>query len=126
MPTGDIVLVYLTVPETHAGPIAGLLVESGLVACVNRLDGVQSTFMWQGSRSDERESLLLCKTTRDRAAEAVAAARSLHPYEVPCVTAFEVTAGHGPFLQWVRETVGASRGPAAKERQNEKENSPSP
>jgi periplasmic divalent cation tolerance protein len=31
----------------------------------------------------------------------------LHPYEVPEVVALAVEAGHAPYLDWVRASVGA-------------------
>jgi periplasmic divalent cation tolerance protein len=106
----EIVLLYVTVPEAQAAQIADSLVQDGLVACVNRLDDVQSTYAWQGQVMHERESLLLCKTTRARAGEAAAAVQRLHPYDMPCVTVFEVVAGSRPFLGWVRESVRGDRG----------------
>ena len=87
-------------PET-AARIARALVEERLAACVNRLTGMDSTYRWQGNILDEREVLLVIKTTRERFGALRQRLVELHPYEVPELVALEIRDGHSPYLDWI-------------------------
>lgn len=87
-------------PET-AARIARALVEERLAACVNRLTGMDSTYRWQGNILDEREVLLVIKTTRERFGALRQRLVELHPYEVPELVALEIRDGHRPYLDWI-------------------------
>lgn len=87
--------------NTVAAEIATALIEHNLAACVNRLTGVKSWYRWEGHLQQEEEVLLLIKTTRDRYADAEAAIRRLHPYELPEVIAVPITVGSEGYLNWI-------------------------
>jgi periplasmic divalent cation tolerance protein len=102
----DFVVVFMTAPDADgAGRMAGLLVDEGLVACVNILPGLRSIYRWENKLCDEIEVLCLMKTRlnlfsalRDRIA-------TLHPYQVPEIIALPMAAGNAPYLDWVREST---------------------
>lgn len=105
----DRALVVLVTAPDHdvAERIARALVEERLAACANLVAGVTSIFRWKDSIERENEVLVVLKTT---AAELDALRRravELHPYEVPEVVALAVEAGHAPYLEWVRASVGS-------------------
>ncbi len=57
-------LTFCTCPDdATAERIATTLVQERLAACVNRLSGVSSVYIWQGSLEQDWETLLLFKTT---------------------------------------------------------------
>ncbi|MFC7227472.1 divalent-cation tolerance protein CutA [Salinirubellus salinus] len=96
---------YVTAPPEAAADIARTLVEERLAACVNRVD-CDSTYRWEGEVHEEREVVLLCKTTDagyDALAERVV---DLHPYDVPCVERFEEDDVFAPFAAWRADVVG--------------------
>ena len=99
----DSVLIVLTnCPDTRvADRIARALVEQSLAACVNRLAPVESVYRWKGTVERAVEIPLLIKTTRERFHEVEETIRALHPYEVPEVVAWPVTAGLASYLRWV-------------------------
>jgi len=95
-------VVLCTVPsEAVAAQIARQLVDEHLVACVNILPAVRSIYRYQGKVEDDRELLLLMKTSDDRLEALIPRVRALHPYEVCEVLALEVSAGSQPYLDWV-------------------------
>ncbi|HET9947732.1 MAG TPA: divalent-cation tolerance protein CutA [Longimicrobiales bacterium] len=105
---GEVLAVLTTAPdEAVAERIGRALVDERLAACANVLPGVTSFFRWEGAVRRESEVLVILKTTP----EALEALRirlvELHPYEIPEVLALDVRAGHAPYLEWVREEVGA-------------------
>jgi periplasmic divalent cation tolerance protein len=95
-------VVLCTVPsEEVAVQIAQQLLAERLVACVNILPGVRSLYRWQGKLEDERELMLMMKTSADRLDALIPRVRELHPYEVCEVLALDVAAGSQPYMDWV-------------------------
>jgi periplasmic divalent cation tolerance protein len=100
----SVVVALCTVPdEASATRIARALVEERLAACVNRLEGLTSTYRWRGEVCVETECLLIIKTTSSRFAALRQRIVELHPYEVPELIATEVTQGLDRYLAWVAE-----------------------
>lgn len=85
----------------EADSLATALVQRRLAACVNTLDGVTSTYRWQGGVAREQENLLLIKTTAERYAELEAAIQELSSYELPEILAVPVAAGSAEYLAWL-------------------------
>jgi periplasmic divalent cation tolerance protein len=99
--------VLCTVPSEDVGvKIAQALLGEQLVACVNILPGLRSLYRYKGKLEDDRELLLVIKTTDDRLDQVVRRVPELHPYEVCEVIALEVAAGSQPYLDWI---VGETR-----------------
>ena len=103
----DAVLVaFAACPNAEtADRIARALVSEGLAACVNRLEGVRSTYFWDGRLQDEAEILLMIKTTAGRLAALTERLRALHPYELPELVAIPAAGGNEAYLEWVRTSV---------------------
>lgn len=98
----SVIVVFSTFPsEDTAADIARALVSEGLAACANLVPPVRSIYRWQGELCDERETLAILKTTRERFDALKDRLVALHPYEVPEVIAMPVEAGHAPYLAWV-------------------------
>jgi periplasmic divalent cation tolerance protein len=66
-----------------AAELAAVLVERRLVACVNIIGPIRSIYRWEGRVNDDREQLLIMKTTDARIDELREAVLAIHPYEVP-------------------------------------------
>jgi periplasmic divalent cation tolerance protein len=103
----DKVLVALTsCPSAEvAETIAQALVSERLAACVNRVPGVASTYIWDGEVQTDNEYLLVIKTTESRIEALKTRLNALHPYELPELVAIPVCAGAETYLDWVRDTV---------------------
>jgi periplasmic divalent cation tolerance protein len=100
-------VVLSTVPSEQVGEqIARALLDEHLVACVNIVPGLRSLYRWQGAIQDDRELLLVIKTTADRYEALEQRLKALHPYEVCEVLAFDVADGARAYLDWV---VGETR-----------------
>lgn len=96
-------LIYSTWPdEAQAEACAATLIERRLAACVTILPGARSVFRWNGAVERQHEAVMLAKTVEDRANALRDALRAAHPYEVPCILAFDVdsTNSDADFLQW--------------------------
>ena len=102
----DAQVVLVTVPSPAvAARIATAVVRERLAACVNIVPGVRSVYVWKGRVRDDRELLLVMKTTRGRYAELERRVKALHPFEVPEVVALRIRRGSAAYLKWIRDTV---------------------
>ena len=100
-------MVVLTTCGTDedAAALARVLVERRLAACVNTVSNVASTYRWKGEVQQERETLLVIKTTAARLAAIEQTIREKSKYELPEVIALPVSAGGADYLAWIRESV---------------------
>jgi periplasmic divalent cation tolerance protein len=90
-------------PE-NAEQIALALVEARLAACV-QIAPIASYYRWKGAVRNDREQLLLIKTSAARAAEVEALIKRLHPYELPEITVVEIAGGSAEYLGWIAEST---------------------
>ncbi len=99
----EIVLVLVTVPNADVGrSIARALIDERLVACVNRIPGVVSTFRWEATVQEESEELLVLKTTRSSLDALEARVSALHPYQVPEFVVMAADRVSAAYAGWVR------------------------
>ena len=96
-------ILFCTCPADAAGDLARQLVKRRLVACVNRIRGVVSTYRWQGEVQEDPEDLLVLKTSDQRLAALMEELPELHPYDVPEILAWTVSEGHQEYVDWVDE-----------------------
>jgi len=124
----QVVVALTTCPdEASAQALATALVQERLAACVNRISGVRSTYLWSKAAEalsttpskgatfpgdfwdarlqDEAEILLIIKTTAGRFDELRRRLSALHPYELPELLAIDVAGGNERYLDWVRMGV---------------------
>lgn len=100
------VLVLTTVGETFdAAGLATQLVSKGLVACVNILPEVRSIYRWQGRVDDDREQLLVMKTTAERVDALRESLFASHPYEVPEFVVLTIDSISEAYRHWLVDAV---------------------
>lgn len=90
--------------DFDAAALARTLVEQRLAACVNITSEVRSIYRWNDGVEDEREQLLVIKTTEERVAALRDALFALHPYDVPELVVLDAEA-HGPYGTWLAQSV---------------------
>lgn len=97
------ILVYVTVPTpADAAQIAETVVADRLAACANILPQMTSVCHWEGKIQSSPEVAVILKTRQELFPALEARIRELHSYQVPCIVALPVSAGHGPFLDWIQ------------------------
>jgi len=82
-------------------------VEDRLAACVNIQAKVTSVYRWEGEIHEDKEALLIIKTTAKRLKALRSGLTELHPYEVPEILVLNVNtkASNPAYVQWVRDCV---------------------
>ena len=102
------VVLTTTGADFDAAALARTLVEQRLAACVNIVAGVRSIYRWNDGVDDEREQLLVIKTTEERVAALRDALLAQHPYDVPEFVVLDADA-LGAYGAWLAESVSDSR-----------------
>jgi periplasmic divalent cation tolerance protein len=98
----DFRLVYMTASSREeARKIGRALVEERLAACANVIDGMESTYWWQGQLTEDREAVLIAKTRAELLPALTERVKALHSYSVPCVVALPILAGNPAYLDWL-------------------------
>ena len=102
----QVCVVLITAPNADkAAELAHALVGEKVAACVNIVPQVRSIYRWEGAVEDASEVLMLVKTTADRFDALHQRVLALHPYQVPEVIRLDVSQGHLPYLDWVRDST---------------------
>jgi periplasmic divalent cation tolerance protein len=104
--TGPVLVLSTVGTREDAERIAAALVDERLAACVNVVPGLASTYRWKNAVQRDEELLLLIKTRAEHVEDLGARLRALHPYEVPELIVLPIAGGHGPYLDWIRDSVG--------------------
>lgn len=93
-------LIYITCKDkSEAKNIAKHLLEKKLIACANFFP-INSMYWWEGKIHDDKEFLLLAKTTKKNASKVKKEVKKLHSYDIPCILEIDVD-GNKEFIDWV-------------------------
>ncbi|MBL8628839.1 MAG: divalent-cation tolerance protein CutA [Rhodospirillaceae bacterium] len=98
----EYVMVYVVAANMdEARSIANVLVASRLAACVNILGSVTSVYRWEGKIEEATEVVLVAKTQAALFDDVRGKVKDIHSYAVPCIVAYPMADGHGPYLNWI-------------------------
>jgi periplasmic divalent cation tolerance protein len=109
--TDKIVVLSTCASAQEAELIARRLLDKRLAACVNILPGVRSFYRWKGAIEDDKEILLVIKSSRALFTELRAEIEKLHSYEVPEVIAIPLVDGSERYLAWLDRELTEEREP---------------
>ena len=105
MSTDTLILLCTCPDDAVAADLSTRLVEQGLAACINRFPGLTSVYKWNGEMKSGTEVQMVIKTSLAASEQLIDELQRLHPYELPEIIAVPVTAGYGPYLDWIREST---------------------
>jgi periplasmic divalent cation tolerance protein len=89
------------------------LVEDRLAACGQNIASIRSIYRWEGEVHDEPEARVALHTRTVLVSAIVERADQEHPYDVPCVIALPITAGHPSYIEWLLTETRPSGGEPA-------------
>ena len=93
-------IVTTTATKEQARQIADMLVERYLVACVQVVGPIESTYRWEGKVQRSEEWRIEAKTRADRFARVSTAIREIHPYEEPELIAMQIIDASEGYRRW--------------------------
>ncbi len=103
--TDKVVILVTARSRRECLKIAHHLVKARLAACVNITQNIQSIYRWEGKIADDKEFLLLIKSTRELFPKINAAIFKLHSYQTPEIICLPIIDGSPDYLQWVSDSV---------------------
>jgi periplasmic divalent cation tolerance protein len=102
------VFIYTTFASRgDAEEVGGGLVRERLAACVNIFPGMVSIYEWEGALERANEVAMLVKTRRGVLADAIAALRERHPYDVPAVLVIPTEGGSAEYSAWIAQMTAS-------------------
>ncbi|MDR1816805.1 MAG: divalent-cation tolerance protein CutA [Puniceicoccales bacterium] len=102
--TAEICIGWTTLPDRQSAErIAGGIVASGLAACAQISDAIESFYCWKGEFCNEREWRVAIKFPRRNAAAVEEWLVKAHPYEVPQWLWCAAAGGLPAYLNWANE-----------------------
>jgi periplasmic divalent cation tolerance protein len=109
----DKIVVLVTGPNAReCARIARRLLDRRLIACANLVPQVRSLYTWKGKIADQKECLMLLKSSRELFPVLRAEVEKLHSYSVPEIIALPIVDGSPNYLTWIAESVGATKASA--------------
>ena len=99
-----IVVLITAKNASEAKKISTALVDQKLAACCNILPAIRSIYRWEGKVCDDREVLMIVKTSRDAFSALEKKVKTLHSYAVPEIIALPIIEGSKPYLKWLGES----------------------
>jgi periplasmic divalent cation tolerance protein len=110
---GRLRILYCAFPDrASASRVGEAALAQRLAACTNAFE-IDSRYHWKGAIESAQETVVLFKTSPRKVGALFEFLARHHPYEVPDI--FELTASrsHRPYLEYLAETLDASRGSPA-------------
>lgn len=102
----DFIVVLITTGSyEEALKIARTLVEEKLAACVNVIPEVSSFYWWEGKVQEDKEAMLIVKTTASAFPALEKRVLELHSYTVPEIIALTIKEGFKGYLDWLADSV---------------------
>jgi len=103
--TAAIIIFITASSDEEAGNIAKTLVTEKLVACVNIIPGIRSTYWWEGKVCQEDEVMLIAKTKSALFPAVMNRVKSLHSYEVPEIISLPIAEGFPDYVRWIEKVT---------------------
>ena len=108
--TDKIIVLVTTGSLRESKKLARHLVESRLAACVNITPPIRSIYRWKGKLADDREYLLLIKTSRGLFDALRDAILKIHTYATPEIVSLPITNGSVGYLKWLEDSLARETG----------------
>ena len=105
--TDKIVVLITAGSVRECKKIARKLLDEKLIACANVIPVVQSLYAWKGKIADEKECVMILKSTRELFPALQSEIEKLHSYSVPEIIALPIIDGSQNYLEWLGESVSS-------------------
>ena len=98
------VVFFVTCPGPGEGErIAKHLLRERIAACVNVIPRIRSFYHSGGKIQDEGETLLVCKTAKDRTEQFMETIKEIHTYQLPEIVGVNADVVDKGYGRWVVE-----------------------
>ena len=98
-------LVLTTCPVDKSKKLVDEILKSKLAGCVLKINLSESKFWWKGKINQEKEILVLFKTTNNLVNKLFEKIKELHPYKVPFIGEVEIKKVNEGYEKWLKEAI---------------------
>lgn len=100
------IIVLMTASnKDEAKNIVQVLLEEKYIVCANLIENVTSFFWWKGKIDEEKEVLVLMKSTKNHFKQLSKRVTDLHSYEVPEIVCIPIIDGSSSYLDWMKSLL---------------------
>lgn len=101
----DLILIYIPCANSsEAKKIAKALLEERLIACAN-ISAIQSLYIWDSNLVDEKETLLLVKSSKSLYPKIAELIKQIHSYSCPCIMSIDINLCNQEYLDWLKASI---------------------
>ncbi|MBU5690290.1 MAG: divalent cation tolerance protein CutA, partial [Candidatus Aenigmatarchaeota archaeon] len=93
-------LLITTISKKKVKEVKKALSEK-LAACILEIDS-NSSFLWQGKIEEEKESILVFKTSDEKIEELKRFVEKNHPYTTPFIACFDLKNVNEKYRKWLK------------------------
>jgi len=98
-------LILTTCPANESKKITDEILKSKLAGCVLNISLKESKFWWKGKINQEKEVLLIFKTTNNLVDKLFKKIKELHPYKVPFIGEVDIKKVNEEYEKWLKEAT---------------------
>ena len=100
-------IIIKTTTDSHKTMklIANTLLNKKLAACVNMIPRMRSKYVMDGRITEEREVILLIKTTKKLEGKVYKTIKDLHNYEIPEISTIQTSKVDKDYENWLKGFV---------------------
>lgn len=100
----NFIFIYITNPtEKKAEKIANFLLKKKLIACAN-IFPIKSLYWWNRKIAQEKEVVLIVKTTKNNFGKVKKEVEKIHPYKIPCIVKIPVSSNK-KYFDWLKDEI---------------------
>ena len=100
----NFIFVYITNPtKREARKIAKFLLEKRLIACAN-IFPIESLYWWKRKIENEKEFVLIAKTTKENFEKVKKEVEKIHSYSIPCIVKIPVSSDK-KYFDWLKGEI---------------------
>ncbi len=100
-----VIILISASSRDEAQKLGEMLLAKRMVACINVIEGVKSTYWWKGQLESASESLLIAKTRQSQVDGITGVIREKHSYNTPEIVAIPVIGGNPDYFDWIGKEV---------------------
>ena len=98
-------LILTTCPVDKSKKMVDEFLKSKLAGCVLNINLKESKFWWKGKINQEKEVLLMFKTTNNLVDKLFKKIKELHPYKVPFIGEVDIKKVNEEYEKWLKEAT---------------------
>ncbi|QXK92048.1 divalent-cation tolerance protein CutA [Neoehrlichia mikurensis] len=98
----NLVLIYTTISNNKAAcHMVNILLQEKLIICANIFHNVTSIYYWENTIKNNKEYIIIMKTSKHLYEKALQKIQNIHPYEIPLITIINPYTTNNKFIDWM-------------------------